>query len=427
MHAGRMFLRPLLLSGLFVSLAPAVCAAEKSHLDFQAEARAAYGNRDFAAAQAATVAALALRPDSPRYLHNLAALQSLAGDAAGALSTLRRLAALGVAPPIERDPDFAALQGSPSFRTVSQLFAANREPLGQADVVAELTGRAGILECIAFRERTGDTFLGDAHLRGIWRRDRTGKITRFSEEDEDLFGIFGLALDEPRRVLWAAMMAGPEMTGYTKEMKGQSGLAEFSLVTGELRRVIDLPDDNREHGLSDLTVAPDGTVYATDSRAPIIWKLAPGAEAPEPVVEFHGFSSLQGILLHERTLIVSDFANGLFHVDLTTSTVTPLAAPKDTTLLGLDGLVPAPGGLVAIQNGVTPQRVLLIRLNPEHDRITGVTVLARSLPHLDDLSLVTLVNGRPTVIAGAGWDLFDPQKAKAPPSHTVRLLQVALP
>jgi hypothetical protein len=73
-------------------------------------------------------------------------------------------------------------------------------------------------------------------------------------------------------------------------------------VPGGHGAMIDLPDDNREHGLSDLTVAPDGTVYATDSRAPIIWKLAPGAEAPEPVVEFPGFSSLQGILLHSHHL-----------------------------------------------------------------------------------------------------------------------------
>lgn len=427
MHAGRMLLRPLsfavLLGGLVVDLG----AADKSHQDFQAEARAAYARKDYAAAKAATSAALALRPDSPRYLHNLAALQALGGESAAALATLRRLAALGVAPPAERDPDFATLQGTPAFREVMQRLAANREPLGQADVVAELPGRAGLIEGIAFRESTGDVFLSDAHLRTVWRRDRSGKVTRFVEEDEDLLGVFGLALDETRRVLWAATMAVPEMSGYTREMKGQAAFAEISLVTGELRRVVDLPDDNREHGLGDLTVAPDGTVYATDSRAPIIWKLAPGAEEPEVVIEFPGFGSLQGIILQERTLIVSDYANGLFRLDLTTATVTPLATPPGTTLVGLDGLATAPGGLVAIQNGVSPQRVLHVALTPERDRITAVTVLARAVPHLDDLALVTLVNGRPTVIAGAGWDLFDPQKAKAPPAHTVRLLQIAIP
>jgi len=427
MDAGRTFLRPLSLACLLAGPVPAVTAAEKSHLDFQAEARAAYAVRDYATAQSATVAALGLRPDSPRYLHNLAALQALGGDTPGALASLRRLAALGLAPPVERDPDFATLQGTPAFRAVSQQLAANREPLGQTDIVAELPGHKGLIEGIAFRDRTGDVFFGDAHLRGIWRRDRTGKVTRFSGEDEDLLGIFGLALDEPRRELWAAMTAVPEMTGFSKEMKGQAGLAVFSLVTGELLRVVDVPDDNREHGLGDLTVAPDGTVYATDTRAPIIWKLAPGAEVLEPLLEFPGFGSLQGIILQERFLIVSDFANGLFRVDLTTTSVTPLATPAETTLVGLDGLVPAPGGLVAVQNGVTPQRVLYVALTPERDRITGVNVLARCLPHLDDLALIALVHGRPTVIAGAGWELFDAQKAKAPPAHTVRLLQVALP
>jgi hypothetical protein len=220
-------------------------------------------------------------------------------------------------------------------------------------------------------------------------------------------------------------MAVPEMAGYTAALKGRAAFAEISLVTGELRRVVDLPDDLREHGLGDLAIAADGTVYGTDNRAPIIWQLSPGAEEPEALVEFPGFGSLQGILVQERTLIVSDFTNGLFRVDLGTRTVTPLAAPPEVTLLGLDGLASAPGGLVAVQNGVTPQRVLHVALRAGRDRITSVTVLARAVPYLEDLALVTLINGRPTVVAGAGWDLFDPQKAKAPPAHTVRLLQIA--
>ena len=155
-------------------------------------------------------------------------------------------------PTIERDPDLASLQGTPEFARILHEFAAKRAPQGEAEIVAELPGRTGIIEGIAFRERTGDLFLSDVHHRCIWRRDREGRVARFTAEDEELLGIFGIAIDEPRNTLWAAMSAVPEMAGYTPEMKGYAALAEFNLATSELRRVIPVPVDGREHGLGDL-------------------------------------------------------------------------------------------------------------------------------------------------------------------------------
>jgi len=402
-------------------------AADKTHQDFRKEAVAAYQRKDYHAAREATLAALDLRPDSPRYLYNLAALSALTNDTATALDTLRQLAALGVVLPIERDPDFANLQATPEFLRILQQMAAHKEPRGEVGIVAELPGRTGIIEGIAFRPRTGDLFLSDVHHRCIWKRDRDGRITRFTADDDELLGVFGLALDEPRNTLWAAVAALPEMSGFTADQKDHTGLAEFNLGTSELRRVIPLPGDGRSHALGDLLVAPDGTVYATDSKAPVIWKLAPGAEEFEKVADSPVFASLQGLVLAKDNLLVADYSNGLFTVELATGNITALSPPKNTTLLGLDGLVAAPGGVVATQNGVEPQRVLHLALTPALDRVTSVTVIAAGHPHLTDLTLVTLVNDRPTVIAGAGWEGYNPEKAKQPPTHTVRLFQIALP
>ena len=410
-----------------IGLAPCSFGATKSHLDLRAEAQVALQRHDYAAAREAITAALALRPDSPRYLYTLAALAALEKNLPLSVRYLRQIAALGVVMPVERDPDFAALQGSPPFIQVLQLFADNRSPRGEVEVVAELPGRTGIIEGIAFRPRTGDLFLSDVFHRCVWRRDRTGQVTRFSAEDEELLGIFGLALDEPRGALWATMTAVPEMSGYTPALKGAAALAEFSLGTSELKRVVLVPDDGHEHGLGDLLVAPDGTIYVTDSKAPVIWKLSPDAEEFQKLVESPEFSSLQGIVLWKNELIVADYANGLFAIDPRTSRIRAFAPPKDTTLLGLDGLLATPEGIFATQNGVEPQRVVRIAFTPDAATITGVTVLAAALPQLQDISLITLVNDRPTLVAGAGWDGFDPEKTRIPPAHPVRILQVAVP
>lgn len=420
---GRLAL-PLLLS--FTPL-PAAEPLAPSHLDHRAAAEDAYQRRDYAAALAATQAALALRPDSPRYLYNLAALSAQTGKSAEAIQFLERLAGLGVTLPVERDPDFASLQGTPPFLRVLQLLAANRVPKGEVETLAELPGRTGIIEGIAFRPRTGDLFLSDVHHRCLWRRDRTGQLTRFSAEDEDLFGMFGIALDEERNALWVAMSAVPEMAGYTPELKGEAALAEFNLTTSELRRVIPIPGDGRDHGLGDLVVGPDGTVYATDAKAPVIWKLTTDADEFEKVADSPEFASLQGLALWKGELIVADYSHGLFAVATASGRIRAFAPPSGTTLLGLDGIALAPGGLVATQNGVTPQRILLIAFSGDMQSITSATVLAAAQPGLDDLSLVTIADGRPTFIAGAGWEGFDPAKARQPAPHTVRILQANLP
>ena len=412
---------------LVAALSLAAGETPKSHEDFRHAAAAAYQRKDYAAAKEALLAALALRPDSPRYLHNLAAVSSLLGDSAPALTYLRQIAALGVAPNVERDRDLGSLQGTPEFTRILHTFATHRAPKGEAELVAELPGHTGIIEGIAFRVRTGDLFLGDVHHRCIWRRDRDGRVARFTAEDDELAGIFGLVVDEPRNTLWAAMSAVPEMSGYTPEMKGHAALAEFDLATSELRRVVPVPADGRDHGLGDLCVAPDGTVYATDSKSPVIWFLARDAEELQKAADSPIFGSLQGVTIERRTLVVADFSNGLFTVDLGTGNITALPPPKNTTLVGIDGLIPVPGGIVAVQNGVEPQRVIRISLTPGLDAITSVSVLVSGLPHLNDLSLITLVNDRPTLVAGSGWDGVDAAKSRPPPAHTVRIFQVPLP
>jgi hypothetical protein len=419
-------MRWLLASTLLVAAAFAA-APSKNHLDFRREAQAAYQRKDYKAARAATAEALKLRPDSARYLYNLAALSALLHEPAPAFAYLRRLTALGVVMPVQRDPDFASLQGEPEFFKMLQEFAANAAPRGSAEVFAELPGRTGIIEGIAFRERTRDLFLSDVHHRCIWRRDYNGQITRFTEEDEELIGIFGLAIDERRNTLWAAMSALPEMAGFEADLKGYAALAEIDLAKGQVRRVYPVPADGRDHGLGDVLLAADGTVYASDSLAPVIWCLAPGAEELQKVVDSPIFASLQGMALLEKRLLVADYSNGLFTIDIPTGDIQSLPPPPNTTLISLDGLVAVGDTLIATQNGVEPQRMLRIKLSPTWSEILEVTVLAAGIPHLTDLGLAAVVNGLPTVIAGTGWEGFDPKKTKQPPAHTVRLFQVALP
>lgn len=408
-----------------LALVPRAFSAAKTHREFRAEADAAYQRKDFAAAHDAYAAALELRPDSPRYLHNLAATAALTGNKKEALEILQRLAALGVVTRVAVDQDFASLQGTAEFVRILRQFATNAAPQGAAKLLAELPDQTGILEGIAWRERTGDLFLGDVHQRCVWRRDRAGNVTRFTAAEEKLLGVFGLAVDEKRGALWAATSALPEMFGYSASLQGHAALAEFDLATGQLRRALPVPADGRAHVLGDLFVAPDGTIFLTDSIAPVVWRFTPDAPGLTQLVESSEFSSLQGLTLLDRTLLVSDYANGLFTIDLDSAAVHALAPPPRATLLGLDGLVAVPGGIVGVQNGVAPQRIVQISLSPDTHAIMKVEVLAAALPNFNDLTLITRAGDHLAVIAGGGWDVFDPAKSLHPAPHGVRLFAVA--
>ena len=82
----------------------------------------------------------------------------------------------------------------------------------------------------------------------------------------------------------------------------------------------------------------DGTIYATDSTAPIIWRYLPGGEEMDKLVEYPDFVSLQGLVLTNRTLIAADFANGLFAIDLSESSPVVRAFTPPPNATRPDGL-----------------------------------------------------------------------------------------
>lgn len=324
--------------------------------------------------------AVALRPDVPRLLANLAAAQVAAERFDDAIATLERMAAMGITSPVDESDDFAPLREREDFAEVVKTFEANSRPRGSGEIAFTLRDVTGLIEGIAWREKTGKFFFGDVNGRAVWVRSEDRKLRRFTPDTEELLGVFGIAIDESTATLWAATSAVPAMRGYTSDLKGTAALAEIDLGTGELRRTYPLPPpehDESTHLLGDLAVSLDGSVYITDSGEPVLWRLAPGDQAIERFVENPEFISLQGIvLLSGRGAVIADRLNGLLQVSLDDGSVLRLEAPADTTLVGIDGLVAAPdGSLIAIQNDTRPTRVLRIELDAAAETVTDVTVL----------------------------------------------------
>ncbi len=420
----------VVLSVARVRAAEPPAAAEAMRL--AREATDAAEAKDFPAYLAKMEAAAALRPDFPRILTNLAAAQLANDRADDALATLGRLAALGVHSPVEKSDEFAAMRDRKEFQDVVAKLAKNVEGIGEADIAFTVPEMTGVIEGIAWREKTGCFFFGDVHNRAVWLRTQDKKVRRFSAEDDTVFGVFGLAVDEERGALWGATSAVPAMNGYTNELDSAAGLTEFDLETGALRRVVRLPalHDHQTHVLGDLAVAADGGIFLPDSGAPQLWWLPPRAEALEVFAESAEFMSLQGVVVapEMNCLLVSDYANGLLRVDLATRAVKRVESPPDTTLIGIDGLVRAPNGdLIAIQNGLKPARVLRLALDTSGEAVTTVTVLESAHLNMPAPALGCIALGGDLFFIGnAGWSRFEGDDIKPTAPRPVPIFKTKL-
>lgn len=397
--------------------------AEPQHRQLIQAAEVAMKADDLSVMLAKAEAAVAERPDYPRYLLIAAIAQAANQRPDAAFATLGQAADLGISLNFARQPAFASLRERPEFAALEKRFAANREPIGTAEATFTLPDMTGIIEGIARDESTGDFYFGDVHQRCIWRRDVQGRISKFSADADGLFGAFGLAIDQQRHQLYVATSALPEMSGFTPADENKAGIARYDLKTGKLARISFVVQDNRKHVIGDVAVAPDGTVYGADSLSPIIWRLASSGDTLEKFIDDgENYQSPQGMAFTAdgRHFYFSDYNNGLFRMDVATRKAVRLLPPAGATFVGIDGLVLTPAGLVATQNSGNPVRILRLALDSSGEKVTAVKVLVSGVAEMNDLALGTFANGKYFFAGRSGWALFDKPTA-TPPARTTTI------
>lgn len=369
-----------LLSGAVFEAWAAEPVAISAAMRLAGEAVAAGERGDNATYLAKMEEAVALRPDVPTLLSNLAAAQVAAEQPEKAIETLGKLTTMGLVSPVEQAEEFAALKGRKDFAELVKKFAANKRPVGKGEIAFTLSEVRGLIEGIAWRAKTGEFYFGDVNERAIWRRAKDGKLHRLTPPADELLGVFGLVLDEANGAIWAATSAVPAMRGYTPEQQGSAALAEIDLANGTLRRTVPVPPPQRGEAMNQLrslVLAEDGSIYLADTGEPFLWRLPPGGQALELCLQHPEFISLRGMAITPAGVaLVADRINGLLRVELGSGAVQRFDAPENTTLVGVEGLAPAPGNAVfALQGGVRPPRVLRVNFDPAVEAIRSVTVV----------------------------------------------------
>ncbi len=394
------------------------------------EAVVARENRDHAAYLERMRACARLRPDHPELLYALATAYALNGDADSALVCLDRIAEMGLTAPAREDSSFIALAGEKRFKSALDRLDANTQPTMTCRIAFTLPQQDLVPEGLAYEPGSRSFFVSSVRDRKIMRYQR-GEITRFAGGPADsLWSMMGMKLDASRGRLWVATAAIREGRGLPAKDLGRTGVLAFDIRTGALSSARILPEDGAQHLFGDLTLDAHGDVLVTDSAGGGLYRVAAAGGAPQVLIPPGTFLSPQGLdMAGDGThLYLSDYSQGVFRVDLGTGTATLMRHPPRQTLLGIDGLYRHGNTLIAVQNGVRPQRVLRLTLSGGGERIEAIEVLESSLPIFDDPTLGVIVGDAFYFIANSHWPQFDADGNLPPPERLTppTILRVAL-
>lgn len=369
---------------------------------------------DWTEARDAFVEAVTLAPQSPSLRIHAASALARVGDGPACLEQLGAAARLGATADLGSDEAFHELAGRPEFADVARRLAANAAPLAPAEVVHRFTDIELWAEGIAVDETTGDVYVGSFYERSIYRLGSAGTVEPIGSAD-DLMEVIGIWVDGGRRALWAVTGDGP-----WRDTEGvpprRNELVRFDLDTGAVDGRWPIPDDVPRL-LNDVTVAADGTVWASESLRGEVYRIRPDGEL-ELFARYGELVFLNGIAVSPdgTRLYLGDFV-GVTVVSPTDGSVRRITG-DDMALGMVDGLSWFDGGLVLVQNNPRVNlRVVRVDLGADGVTAEHLEVLASGVPEGTIPFTSAVMDDTVWVVAGAPFELKE--TGETPPAAAV--------
>ncbi len=409
-------------------------AQQKSADDLVTEHRTAahqaLAAKDYAAYRKQLLALRPLLNNQAEITYALAAADALLGHPTLAIEELNEFAATGLVRDPAHDPRFSSLQSLPAFMTVARRLQANGRPISRARFVYTLPDPDLIAEDIAYDPASQTFFVSSVHKRKIVAIHADGSVTDFVSSGQDgVWAIFALAVDSTHHLLWATTGAVPEASGFEKADRGKTALLCYDLPTRKLLKRFDLPPDGAVHTLGDMTLSPSGDVYVSDGYG-LVYTLPSGAGALEPLSKPGEFRSPQTPALAPggKRLFIADYSLGIGVIDLQNKRLSWLPHAKEIALEGTDGLYLRGHSLIAVQNGITPSRVVQVSLTPDLTRAESFSVLEQASPSIGDPTHGVMVGDSFFFIGNSGWNRMsdDGQLTVGKPSDCPVVMEMKL-
>ncbi|HYJ34278.1 MAG TPA: hypothetical protein VE326_13785, partial [Candidatus Binatia bacterium] len=381
--------------------------ADSTWVDRYRAAQAAYQAGDLQGFRAGLLRVAAEIGETPGVNYNLACAEARLGDRAEALRRLGLYAASGLVSNPAADSDLVSLWSDPAFSKIAARIRANGDSVGVARELHRFQDAGLLTEDVAYDPKTRSYFATSVHHGRIVEVLPSGTEREWADpKAKPGWGVFAARVDAPRRLLWTSVGAVPTASGYDPADSGRTGLVAWDLQAKRPVRRFEWPRDGKAHLLGDLTVGPDGTVYACDSPSGAVRVVRPGAATLETLLPDGTFRGPQTPALARdgHRLYVPDYGRGIALVDLASGKSTWLTFAPGLALQGIDGLYAYGNDLIAVQNGITPRRVMRFRLDAAGTRVVGASVIESGTRRLGEPTHGVVVGDQFMFLANTGWE-----------------------
>lgn len=403
-------MRASLCLALVVTLTSPLAAQDAAAADSARVARASWGQavralRDgsLADARRALDRAAAAWPSQPYYRWQQVLLSAKANDTTVLREQLLAFTQMGLAAQLE-DSAFVSYRQLPWFDDLRRRNDANQQPMPASTPHVQLRTATLWPEGVDIDPVSGVSYVSSIRRRTIVVTNLTGDERMLWPLDSGPGAVLAVRRVRGEDALWATIAGMPQMTGYASGDSGIAALLKVRISDGKVLRRVDLPAGRHVPG--DLAVTHSGDVFVSDSHQPVLYLLRAGADSFD-AIRHPLFRSLQGIAVDPAgRVFLADYAHGLLRVDPVTGRVRRLGDAPNSTALGCDGIAWHGGAIIAIQNGVSPARVMRFTLNASGDSVVAATVIDRNIRLADEPTLGVVVGDDFYYIANSHWEKY---------------------
>ena len=311
------------------------------------------------------------RANDPTLYFFLARFNAQAGDAKSSAEALGKVAQYGDGFLPAQD-GFERVWNDAAFQAARAKLEARLPRLDYAPTAFQLEDPLFIPEGIAYDAPSRMFFLGSIPQRRIVRVDAaTQAVQTFAGAEANLDAVLGVAVDAPRRILYAVSTSALTTAG---QARPRNAVVAFDIDTHRLLRRYDIPEAQQ---LNDVAIAPGGRAFVTDSASGAVYELPVKTPAAARAVvaagQLRGSNGIAASPDAKRVYVAH--STGIAMVDLDTGELRRVANETRENVAAIDGLYEWQGQLVAVENLTNPGRVIVITLSSDGTKITRVQTL----------------------------------------------------
>jgi sugar lactone lactonase YvrE len=419
----------VMLCGLLVVAVAAQNTTDPATQFAQLRKRAsdARNNHDNQALLATMIEMARLLHDSGPSQERLALAYAAVGDKPNALEAVRKFVRMQQADEdLLAAPELLALKDNVEFQRLAQQMRLNEAAIQNSVPVATIADPGLVAEDIAYDSNRKVFYVTSVLKKKIARVRADGSVDDFAAAP-DGWPMLAIALDAGRGMVWATEAAMDQFSAAPAKDWGKSAVVCFRLSDGMLLKRLMGPDKS---ALGDMTLTSDGDVIVADGAGGGVYRVRLNASSGDSLerIDSGDFISPQTPAMHPdgKHLFVPDYSRGIGVLDLATKQVRWIDSDQQHALQGIDGMYYHDGALIAVQNGASPERVVLFRLDPGFTRILSERTIERATPTIGDPTHGVLISGSFYYIANSGWSELDDQgKVKSGSTLTSTLIMKA--